>query len=528
MVDAILRGAPAMRGVNRYTDTQAAAGPRQPYANLTQLNRATTRLESPYLPRFPNENDLDYEMRRKNAPLTNIYSDISRNLASKPFSKTLQLAPDSAPDLLDLADNIDGQGNNLHVFARDLFKCSLDKGISWILIDYTKVAPGATLAQERQMGARPYWVHVPADRLVAVYADFFNGEEILTHARIYECYSARAGYDETQVERVRVFNRVAQVDAMGQTIGYDPATWELWELQQVKDAAGKDVSSWVMISGGAVSIGIIPLVPFISGERDGVGWQIEPPLKDLAYMQVEEFQQESNLKTIKELTAFPMLSGNGVTPPTGDDGKDVVVPVGPRAVLFAPPTGDGRNGQWAFIEPTAASLNFLQADLEKLRTEMRNLGMQPLTETNLTVITTANVSMKAHNAVQAWALGLKDALEEAWEITCLWLGRTDEEVMVQVHTDFGVDFEAGTELTALLTAEAQAILSKKTLWDELKRRGVLSDDFDPEVEEERLAEQQQGLPQQQISIDPVTGEPLQTRSQAGNPIAAQPQKSTMN
>jgi hypothetical protein len=45
---------------------------------------------------------------------------------------------------------------------------------------------------------------------------------------------------------------------------------------------------------------------------------------------------------------------------------------------------------------------------------MRNLGRQPLATANLTVVTTANVSMKAHSAVQAWALLLKDALEQAW------------------------------------------------------------------------------------------------------------------
>jgi hypothetical protein len=61
-------------------------------------------------------------------------------------------------------------------------------------------------------------------------------------------------------------------------------------------------------------------------------------------MQIEEFQQESNLKSIKELTAFPMLAGNGVSPPDKRaDGSEVIVPVGPRAVLFAPPAWTARH-----------------------------------------------------------------------------------------------------------------------------------------------------------------------------------------
>jgi len=205
-----------------------------------------------------------------------------------------------------------------------------------------------------------------------------------------------------------------------------------------------------------------------------------------------------------------MLAGDGVTLTEGE-----VIRIGPHRVLTAPPTSDGTIPSWHWIEPQAASLTFLQADLEKLRTEMRDLGMQPLATANLTVVTTANVSMKAHSAVQAWALGLKDALERAWRITCDWLNRTDYPT-VTVHTDFGVDFEAGTEVAGLLTAESQGVISKRTVQDEFKRRGILSDDFDPDEEEQRLADQQQGqVLQPEVHIDPVTGAPVAVTPKPG-------------
>jgi hypothetical protein len=107
---------------------------------------------------------------------------------------------------------------------------------------------------------------------------------------------------------------------------------------------------------------------------------------------------------------------------------------------------DGRPGAWAFIEPSAQSLTFLKDDLEALRKSMKDLGMQPLTDANLTVVTTANVAAKAHNAVQAWALGLKDALQQAFKFTALWLNQKDEP-LVNVHTDFGVDRRRAPSLT---------------------------------------------------------------------------------
>lgn len=497
-VGAILAGVDAMR----HTMYSSVYGPHMAVPNLRQLNRGRTGPESPYLPRFENETTEDYTRRRLHAPMTNIYSDISANLASKPFSKTCELDPSASKQLKDLQQNIDGQGNNLHVFASSYFKDAIDKAVDWILVDYTRVPPGATLADERTMGARPYWVHVSAESLVAVYSKFLNGVEVIYHARISEVGEDQSGYGEETFERVREFNREPIVDAEGRVLAYGQASWVLWEKQE-DDQTKK--SSWVPIDGGILSIGIIPLVPLVLGRRKGASWRIEPPMRDLVDMQIEDFQQESNLKAVTEMTAFPMYSGNGVSPPKDEQGNLLAVPVGPRGVLFAPMSQDGRHGEWKILEPAGASLTFLQTKLEKHQTEMRNLGKQPLTTTNLTVVTTANVAMKAHNAVQAWALRCKDALEQAWKITAMWVG-SKESPTVKIHTDFLPDLE-GKKPDMILKAEQQAIISKKTAREELHRTGVLSDDFVPEDEEQRLAEEQQGL-EPEVQYDPVSGLPI--------------------
>ncbi len=504
-VSAILEGVEAMRRAT-YQRDHYIPGPAQPVAQLGELQRGPIKMtwsESPFLPKFPNENIYDYELRRRYAPLTNIYSDISSNLASKPFAKKLDLDDKSPDQYKKLAENIDGQGNNLHVFASAVFKAGLDYALDWILVDYTKVPAGATLADERGMGARPYWVRVPAERMLAAYSDFVNGSEIIVHARIHEPSIERLEYAEVCIERVRVFNREPIYDGEQGTkiVGYQPATWEIFEEVESKDSNGNPDKAWQLVDAGNVSIGEIPLVPYIPGVRHGTTFRASPELGGLAHLQVEEFQQESNLKTIKELTAFPMLAILGAPPiPTGQKRE---IEVGPRAAICIEFGADGSAPSAQFIEPGASSLTFLQVDLEKLRTEMRNLGMQPLATANLTVITTANVAMKAHSAVQAWTIKFKDALERAWGLTAKWLNASDQ-IEVSIHTDFGVDFEAGTELDSLLKAQAQGVLSKQTVQDEFKRRGVLSDDFDSVEEAKILAEEEQGLTPE-VAINPVTG-----------------------
>lgn len=456
-----------------------------------------------YLPKFPEESQADYDHRKASAPFTNIYSDISRNLASKPFAKELQLKEGSAQQLVDLCEDIDTQGNNLHVFASSTFRSGLDKAIDWIFVDYTKAPPAyggrpRTKAEEATLGLRPYWVHVPAEQMLAAYSDMIDGKEQFIHARIKEDTTERQGFEEVCVERVRVLDRVQLADG-----SYAPATFQIFKAEKGTD--GK--VTWVSEEGPTpISIGVIPIVPFLAGKREGASWRVTPPLRDIAHLQIDEFQQEANLKSVKELTCFPMLVGSGVNG-VDEKGQAIRVPVGPRGVLFAPMGGDGKFGDWKFIEPSAESIKTLMQHLDDTQKNMRDLGMQPLTTANLTVITTANVSLKAHSLLQALALSLKDALEQAFVFTCKWLGDVPVPE-VDIYTDFGVDMEAGTELDALLKSQAQGVLSKRTVQEEFKRRGVLSDNFDPEEEEQQLAEEEQGL-SAEVAIDPVTGEVIE-------------------
>lgn len=501
MVDAILGGVDSMRATST-AYRSGVAGPQVPYENLRSLRRSVSVPQSPYLPAFENETPYDYSRRLSTAPLTNIYADVSDNLASKPFAKTLQLEESAGDDLKKLADDIDGQGNSLHVFASEAFKQSVDKAIHWVLVDFTRVPVGATLADERSLGARPYWVHVPVERLLAVYSIFHQGKEHIVHARIFEPCTERHGYKEETYRRVRVLNREVTRDATGRVLVIDEPTWEVWQEEEVDSK-----KTWRMVDSGALTLPIIPLVPCATGKREGMTWKLCPPLRDLAHMQVEEFQQESNLKHVKEMTAFPMVAGNGIAPPKDAQGNDVVVPIGPQSVLFAPPDGEGNHGAWTFLEPAATSLSFLETSLEKHRTEMRNLGKQPLAEANLTVVTTANVSMKASSAVQAWSILFKDALELAWQYTCLWL-KQNKPPKVSIHTDFGVELTKDKELSEIRELEKQGILSKEDVAIEFKRRGVLRDDFDWEENQERRAGEDQGLEPEE-PIDPATGLPTQ-------------------
>jgi|GEM_PF-580901 len=473
-----------------------------PYWNMVETvlsgADAVRRSGQTYLPKFPNETEGDYEYRRENAKFTNIFSDIVSTLASKPFGEELSLVDQSASDTIKaLAEDIDGRGNNIHVFASNVFFGGVANAIDWILVDYTRARARAdgrplTIGEERSQGLRPYWVHVPAKRMLAAYTDVVNGKEIFVHARMQENLTYRDGFDEVCVERVRVLDREPVYEVVsgietGRIIGYAPATFTIYEKKAAKRGAG---SNWEVVDAGLVTLGVIALVPFVTGRRIGGGWRVEPPMKPAAELQIEHYQQETALKSIKELTAFPMLAGNGVTPAV-EGGKVVAVPVGPRSVLYAPPSGDtASHGEWTFIEPSASSLKFLAEDVANTEKQLRELGRQPLlVSSGITVVAAAYASQKASSILKSWALGLKDALEQALKLTAMWLGDSSEPTISWSLEDLDIDERDDDGSADLLEARKNGDLSQETLWEELKRRGKLSSDFDPAQERQRLEDE---------------------------------------
>lgn len=439
-----------------------------------------------HLPRFPNETDEDYKLRLQMAKFSNVLGDIVETLSAKPFSDEITVK-DAGSTINALIEDIDGQGNHLHVFGAGVFQAGVADAITWILVDHTRGAgPGATVAQERAAGSRPYWVHIPAVRMIAVYSEMIAGRETIVHVRFREDIVERQGFAEVVRKRVRVLDRVLTRGADGSAISAATPTWELWEERR----GSVGIAEWAMVDSAALTIDEIPLVPFVTGRRIGSSWRIRPPLADAAYLQRHHYRQESALDYAKIMTAFPMLSASGVEPPVGKDGAAVPIPVGPKVVLYAPPAPDMQPGEWKFIEPSATSLRFLADEVKRTEEQLRELGRQPLTAQsgNITTVTAAFAGDKALTVVEAWTVNFKDALESALQFTAMWL-RQDVQPEVSINTDWSLGLMENDGADSLLKAREKGDLSQQTLWEELKRRSILGPNFDADQERERLLDE---------------------------------------
>lgn len=461
--------------------------------DITEGYEALKRNGQKYLPKFHDETPDEYGDRLELSEFTNVYRDSVETLASKPFEEqTTVVKPkkkdangkstgeemDLPEEIEALAEDVDGSGNNLTSFAGTVFFNGINSAIHWVCVDYPKVDRSRVIskAQAKQENIRPFWSHVLGRNILEAQSQMINGKETLVYIRILE---------PGEPNHIRIYARH----------GADPVTGKgAVTMGLFVEKVEGNAKTYVLIETAEITIGVIPMVPFATGRRDGRTFRFFPPMRDAADLQIQTYQKECGLKFVRTMVAYPMLTGNGVKPEKGADGKPVRLRVGPSKVLYAPTDGSGNVGSWAYISPDAEGLKFLKEDIKETQEQLRELGRQPLTaqSNNLTVITTAYAAGKAKTAVGAWAYLLQDCLENCMLISCLWLGITDAkyEPEIAVFTDFD-DYatDQTADLDALAKARESRDLSHSNFLRELKRRSTLRADFDIDENDAELLEE---------------------------------------
>lgn len=420
----------------------------------TEAMRAAGRK---YLPQYEREEGKAYEERLKRTVLFNYFAKALSNLASKPFAKPVRLGEAAPAELHALVEDVDKLGSDVTAWARPVFKDGLAKGLTHFLVDFPAVDTEVvrTLEDERRAGLRPYFVHVPAESLIAAYAEVVDGEERLTHVRIRETEVRREGFEEKVVERIRVL---------------EPDAWVLYERSGTR--------KWAEVGGGPNKLGFIPLVTWYAGPREGF-MRARPPLEDLAYLNLAHWQSGSDQRNVLTVARFPLLAASGLADASG-------VEVGPRKLLVT----EQAQGKFYYVEHSGAAIAAGRQDLEDLKDEMAALGVELLVRKSGSATATEKSinTAHSHSELQAMAEAFADALELAFHYAAQWLGLEVEDgaLKVEVHTDFGLAQGDAQGLDVLFKARAAREISRAAFLAELKRRGVLAADFDADMDAELL------------------------------------------
>lgn len=420
-----------------------------------------------YLPQYTAEDNVVYEARLSRAVLYEGFTKTVSRLTGRVFSEPLQLLEDVPEVLVALAEDIDLQGSQISVFANEWFSQGLAKGLCHVLVDMPRAVPREdgrqrTRADDLAEKRRPYWTLILPENVIHMSSTFVNGREVLTQVRIKESVVEENGFEEIEVEQIRVLR---------------PGSVEIYRRET---SGGKQTDRWIVHESWETGFPSIPLITFYAGRRQRL-MLCKPPLQDLAYLNVLHWQSHADQQNILTVARFPMLAASGVEDAEG-------VEVGPYKFLTLPdPTA-----KYYYVEPECTSIDAGQKSLEDLEDKMESYGGTLLqrrpgsvTATEKAIDTSENVS-----ELEVMATVFKDCVETALMLTAQWqaLGE-DAGGSIELSVDTSDYQPDSADLSTLEKARDRRDISRKAYIEELQRRGIISEDYDPEDDEAQIEQE---------------------------------------
>ena len=413
-----------------------------------------------YLPKWPKEDDDSYKARISSSTLLPAYSETVHNMTGRVFAEPIVLG-DDVPELTQgFAQNFDRQGNNLQVWSQSAFVTGLSHGLCHVFVDYPKAEGLRTAADEKAAGVRPYAILIQPELVLGWRAASTGGEQALTQFRYMECIEEDDGaFGCKKVMQIRVL---------------EPGAWRTY--REVEGANGK--KSWQPHDEGRTSLDVIPLATFYT-KRTGF-MTATPPLLELAYMNVKHWQSQSDQDNILHVARVPMLMISGV-----DDGT-FELKVGTSSATKLPKDGDMK-----WVEHSGKAIEAGRTALHDLVDDMRLSGAKLLQKDKQVTKTATQAEDEAAqemSPLQTMAERFEDFIDQVLQYFALWT-KQPEGGHVQVNGNFDIDFAPETTLPLLVSMASQGRLSDETLFREIQRRGVISDDLDWDTEKQKIADQ---------------------------------------
>lgn len=430
-----------------------------------------------YLPPYEAEDSRNYDKRLSRATLLGVFRETVEFLTGRVFQKpiTLNKAHD---DIYKFLESVDQEGNDWNVFLYDTFKAGLRDSSVNVFVDYpTKGGEATSLGDIKKMGLRPYWVRWEQDQILGCRVEGIGATERLKQVRVFEEVREDVGEFGSELEpQVRV---------------YQPGKCDIYR----KEATGKKNVFKIVVVDSKTLTGrdgkTLPTIPVSTFYTNRVGPLYGyPPLLDLAYKNVEHYQVYSDYLNCLIVSLFPILVISGwedqTKPgPAGAGTSSATVAIGPTTFIKL------RNHQAkvSYAEHTGAALGQGVTHLNNLKEEMAMYGLRPLVPKPGGKTATGEAIDEAReiSELQAATYRFRDFVENVLIDTARWLGLDETAIgEVLVNEDLSISVRDAREIDALRAARERGDISRQTFWEELQRRGVLSDRFNVQDEEQRL------------------------------------------
>jgi len=419
-----------------------------------------------YLPQEPREQDSSYDVRLQRSVCSPYTIRIERMLAGMLTRKPVRL-DDVTDQIREQLFDVDLQGNDLQSWLFSTSKLCLRYGHVGVLVDAPKAGDNG----------RPYWISYSPKDILGWRHELTDGQQKLTQLRLSEKILVPDGlYGEKQVEQVRVLT---------------PGAFEIFQKDQKGD--------FRVVDEGTTSLSEIPFSVAYSN-RTGV-LESFPPLADIAELNLQHYQVQSDLSNQLHISAVPLLALFGF-PQSAEE-----ISAGPGEAFALPETARAE-----FIEPAGNSYDAQFRRLDQIVQQINELGLAAVMGAKLSAETAESKRIdrsQGDSTMMVVAQQMQDMIDNCLRFHADYLQESQAGSSL-VNRDFmGARLEP-QEIQALLQLYTAGTVTQETLLLQLEAGEVLGDDFDVEAELEAtqaggLLETPQPVPEQEVTMP--EGEP---------------------
>jgi len=400
-----------------------------------------------WLPQEPKESVDAYQNRLNRTFCYGAYNRTVETLSGLPFMRPAIV--DGLPDELEyLKWDCDSSGTDLTNFAHSLLDECLDLGITHILVDMPYFEGEPTLEEQDIFKLRPYFVKLSPTNLIGWTVKRIGGLDFLSSIRIEETVTESDGeWGEKEIKQIRVITQ---------------------ESHTLYRETEKD--KWAVYNTIPNNLGKIPLIT-VYGNKTGF-LQAKPPLEDLAFLNLQHYQQLSDLNNIQHVANVPIGFGAGFA-----EGELDGVEIGPNRWVIA----SAPDANLKYVEHTGSAISASQKSIEMLENRMAAMGADLIvrksvdrqTATARLLDSTESVSM-----LQIMINNIEEAIEKAIDLAGEWINIEVEDVRIEIGDNLrlGAQGPNSIDILAQYVLENEGITLEQAV-KELQRRGFLVDSF---------------------------------------------------
>jgi hypothetical protein len=430
-----------------------------------------------YLPKLTNEESVSYDLRLKMTPFFNATWRTVAGLKGMLFRKPPKI---NIPDKLKpFADNIDAAGTDLVSFCNECAEEALIVGRVGLMVDYPEAPENITLEDAAKLNLRPMVSLYKAETIINWRTKNINGSKLLSLVVLTEQAEVQdkddADDDEFDIDYETQYRVLDLVNGQYRQRLYRIA----------KNNLGVEYDELISEYYPTMNGKAMDFIPFVFVGVDCCDSDVDvPPLMDLITTNFKHYGQATSYERGCFISGLPTLFTFGYNPQPGES-----IYIGGTVSNNLPDS----NARAEFVEVTS-QFGALRTNLEDKKIEMAVLGARMLEPSRSggqveAAETVARRNNGEESLLSDMSQTLSRGIEKAVNWLAMWAG-VDGECEIDLNRDFlPTQMDSGT-LTAMVGAWQAGAFSVQTLYDNLVKGEIISDNISFEEEQERINSQQ--------------------------------------